>query len=762
MKKVLNLFTLLALFSACSTTSRLGEEDVLYTGVKKIEIVSADGGEVSGTAESAVRDALNVKPNNALYSPYLRTPLPTGLWAWNHLYTEKRRGIKAWLYQRLAKQPVLIADVQPDERMELVRDILDNQGYFGSSAGYELLPAKNPKKARLNYRVTVAEPWFYSQVVFPEVCCPVTERIERMKPRSLLAAGEQYNIDTLSAERIRITNRLREDGYYYFRPAYLEYLADTLQERHKVDMRMVLADGIPPAAMGAYRIGGVSVSLTNPLGGEPDSTEYNGIKIYYQRPLKLRPKILAGMLTVRPGELCRVSRIDGTLTNFSKLGVFRYVNMNVTPLDSLRGADSLDLQLVAAFDAPMDAEIEVDFTSKSNSYIGPGLTFGLRHRNFLRGGENFSVKLNAAYEWQTGNTGSQLNHSTINSYEVGLNASLMFPRMVAPKFIPRSSRFEAKTTYQLGGTLMNRPDFFTMFSANAGVTYDFQSDRASHHSLSPFKLTYNNLLRKTDAFSQQVDSLPYLRRSFENQLIPAMSYTYTYDRSFNRRRDRLVWQTTLTEAGHVVGGLQSLFGVDKPRKLFGMFYSQFVKATTELKYYKTIGRKHTLATRLMVGAAHASGELGTLPYNEQFYIGGANSIRAFTIRSLGPGSFRSDPEKNNGYFDQTGDFKLEANVEFRFNLLGGLYGAIFLDAGNIWLLEDAEGRPGGKLQGRQFFDEIALGTGAGLRYDLSFLVVRADLGVGIHAPYDTGKSGYYNIAKFKDGLGFHLAIGYPF
>ena len=167
-------------------------------------------------------------------------------------------------------------------------------------------------------------------------------------------------------------------------------------------------------------------------------------------------------------------------------------------------------------------------------------------------------------------------------------------------------------------------------------------------------------------------------------------------------------------------------------------------------------------SRLLVGAAHAYGNSAEVPYREQFYSGGANSVRAFTIRSIGPGSYRASEEDNFGYYDQTGTFKFENNWEYRFPILGYLHGAIFLDAGNVWLLKNDPEREGGKLTMKKFFDQLAVGTGLGLRFDMSMIVVRADLGIGIHAPYDTGKSGYYNIAKFKDGLAFHLAIGYPF
>lgn len=215
---------LMSVGAGCSTTKRLGKDDVLYTGVKKMEVASiADstaGGKVPGYIESAVKEPLSVKPNNPLYSPYVRTPLPVGLWAWNSFYTEKTTGFKAWLYSRLAKKPVLVSDVKPEQRMLMIHDILDNKGYFGSTAGYEIIPKKNPKKARINYRVGIPEPWTYSRVAFPEVTDRVTAMIDTMKGKTLLQVGDRYDIDTLTDERIRITRALRNESYYYFRPDY--------------------------------------------------------------------------------------------------------------------------------------------------------------------------------------------------------------------------------------------------------------------------------------------------------------------------------------------------------------------------------------------------------------------------------------------------------------------------------------------------------------------------------------------------------------
>lgn len=751
--------------TACSTTSRLTEDEVLYTGVKKISIESTTGEKIPGNVQDDVKEPLSVAPNNPLYSPYIRTPFPVGLWVYNHFYTEKEKGLRHWIFRKLAKTPVLVSAVQPELRTKMVNDILANHGYFGAASEYELLYRKNNKKAKISYQVQVPAPWTYNYVDYPAITNPATRMIDSLKTTSPLKPGAQYSIDTLNMERIRITNILRNNGYYYFRPEYLEYQADTTQQRLKVDMRMMLKKGIPPLALKPYTIGEVNIALQN-VTPQPltDTMRYNGITIAYHKPLKIRPRVLTRSLEVSPGETYTVAEQNATLTNLNKLGIFRYVNLNVTPLDSLNGANSLNIAIDAAFDTPLESEFEVDVSSKSNSFIGPGLIFGVSNKNIFHGGEIFSVRFNGNYEWQTGNKRQETSSTLLNSYEFGLNSSLSIPRLFAPRFIPRSTKYGARTTFQLGADLMNRPKFFNLMSFNFSAGYDFQTSPTSFHNLALVKLTYNNLLHTTESFDETMAENPAIALSFKDQFIPATSYTYTYDQSYGTtKRDRFIWQNSITVAGNLFSGVLGIFGEKTPKRIFGNTFSQFAKGTVEAKYYFGVGRHNTIATRLLVGAGYAYGNSEVMPYSEQFYIGGANSIRAFTIRSLGPGSYRPPKEDRNGYFDQTGDFKLEANVEFRFRMMGRLNGAVFLDAGNIWLLKDDPKRPGGELRLKGLLNEIALGTGVGLRYDISYLVLRADLGIGIHTPYkNPDKPGYYNIQRFKDGLGFHLAIGYPF
>ena len=349
-----------------------------------------------------------------------------------------------------------------------------------------------------------------------------------------------------------------------------------------------------------------------------------------------------------------------------------------------------------------------------------------------------------------------------NSYELGISGSLAFPRLLAPSWITRRRRVLNWTRISLAADVLNRPHYFRLAQFNLGYTYDWQHSRHVSNSLTLFKLTYTKLIHTTTDFDSIMNQNPAVALSFRSQYIPQMSYTYTYDREW-RHRHTLNFQLTLQEAGNAFWSVYQLCGKHGEKKLFGNPFSQFVKATAQVVYGRRItSRDIWLVSRLFVGAAHAYGNSSQVPYSEQFYIGGANSIRAFTVRSIGPGSYRPPQSMVNGYFDQTGTFKLEANAELRFPILGPLHGAVFVDAGNIWLLENDPQRPGGQLRGSTFWNDIALGTGVGLRFDISMLVIRADLGIGIHAPYKTSRSGYYNMESFGKSLAFHLAIGYPF
>ena len=274
------------------------------------------------------------------------------------------------------------------------------------------------------------------------------------------------------------------------------------------------------------------------------------------------------------------------------------------------------------------------------------------------------------------------------------------------------------------------------------------------------------MLRTSHEFDSTLNNNPAVALSFRNQFIPSMSYSYTFDRAATYRNpNRLFWQTSLTQAGNIISGVEYLTGrKGSGKKIFGNVYSQFLKLTSEIIKYRQVSDNSLVAMRFMGGIGYAYGNTKVMPYSEQFYIGGASSIRAFRIRSIGPGSYHPQTKSVTAYLDQTGDIKLEADIGYRFKIAGRMYGALFMDAGNVWLVRKEKERPGGEFRLKGLWKEIALGTGFGLRYDITYIVIRADLGVALHAPYDTGKTGYFNIRNygFKDGLVLNLAIGYPF
>lgn len=749
---------------SCSTTSRLGPDETLYTGVDKFEVIPTNKEKIPSGLMDDLRQAINCKPNNPLISPFSRTPFPIGLWVYNH-WSDSSKGLKGKLYRWLVKQPVLISDAKPEMRVRLMEQILDNNGYFGSTASYDIAYDKhNKKKARINYTVNVSAPYRIDSIIYlnrPEPLCGFIDSVARKSP--YLQKGEVFCVDSLESERIRIANSMRNRGYYYFRPEYIEFFADSLINPGNIAVKFELAPTMPSIAKLQYRTGNIYTTIlrqSSDYPGTPDTIATDRGDVIVMRPAKLRKNLIPSCVTFKEGKLFSVRDMDRTQTRLSRLGIFGSIQIQPVPADTTPGHALLDVYTMCQFDSPMEASIEVNATSKSNSYLGPGIILGLTNRNLFGGAERFSVQLNADYEWQTGHN----RGSVFNSYEFGINASLAFPRLLAPKFIPRSSRDLNWTTLSLGASLLNRPHFFKLAEFNGGITYEWRASRHAVNQFTPFKITYNKLLSTTHEFDSIMAQNPAVALSFQSQFIPQLSYTYTLDKFFERARiNGITFTATFTEAGNIFDGIYRLCGAKGTKKLFGTPFSQFVKGQVQLVYNRRLirGSDQWIVSRILLGAEHAYGNSSEVPYSEQFYIGGANSIRAFTVRSIGPGSYRAPASLRDGYFDQTGTFKFEFNTEYRFPIVSVLHGALFVDAGNIWLLKNDPLRPGGKLTGKNFFKDIALGTGAGLRVDIGMMVFRLDVGYGLHVPYYNDTSHYFNVA-FKKAFAVHLAIGYPF
>ncbi len=756
----------LFLLMSCVTTRKLGENEVLYIGVKDMKIITPEKVKLNSTQSTAASEPLSVKPNNPIYSPYYRSPFPLGLWVYNW-NIKKEKGLKWWLYRKLSKKPVLISDVQPELRLKIVENRMKDFGFYGTKLSYEVIPKRsNPKKAKISYRVELSQPFKYGNIGLWGWNSAMDSIVRLSMHFSELKSGDRYDVNLLNQERQRISECLRNRGYYFFQSDYIEFLVDTTSDNKVADVRIALKQGVPARALKPYKLQNVEVLLNgNDETKGKDSLTIDSVKIIYGLPMTLKPNVLMRAVRVRPGQLYSAVRQNRTQAKFVQLGVFKFANMTITVPDTAT-QQGLDMQISGEFALPIETEVEMDVSSKSNNLLGPGVIFSITNRNMFKRAETFSVKLTGSYEWQVGgNKNITGNSNLMNSYELGLNINLSVPRLLVPKLMQSKLDRHEQTHFQIGTDLMNRHNYFRMISFWGSATYDFNSSFRNYHSVVPFKLNYTYLLKTSQAFDSVTMRNPTVAKSFSNQFIPSMSYTYTYDRVASYRNpNRLFWQTSIMQAGNIIAGFQKLFGnKEKEGKTFlNNRYSQFIKFTTELIGYKSMDRNNQLAIRVMGGIGYAYGNSKVMPYSEQFYIGGANSIRAFQVRSIGAGSYHPIATKYS-YLDQTGDIKLEGNLEYRFTIYENFKGACFLDVGNVWLLRREEQRPGGEFSLKGLAKELALGSGFGLRYDFSFIVVRADLGIPLHAPYDTGKSGYYNINdKFWKGLVLNIAIGYPF
>ena len=779
------LYILIGVFllAACSTTKHLPEGEILYIGQRPTLVDNPQPTSVGETALEEVEAALAKAPNNSLLgSTSVRIPFPLGLWVYNG-FQKYKKGLGRWIFNRFAAEPVLLSGVNPDIRTQAATNLLHDYGYFQGKVTHQVLPhAKDSLKARVQYSVNMGRPYFIDTVDYRGFSPRTLAILKLSRRRSLLSPGEQFNVPDLDGERTRISNLLRNVGCYYFRPDYLTYQADTTLVPGRVSLRLVPVAGMPDVAEKPFRLGRKSFHLLGKNGEAPnDSLVYKDLTIYFHDKLRVRPNMVhrwmdyqnfrykrqvedsAGISRQRSARslysLYRQTRVQERLAN---VGIFKYTEIQYVPRDSALVNDTLDVHVIASLDKPYDAELDFNVKMKSNNQTGPGAAFTLTKNNVFGGGEKWNVELKGSYEWATGKNSS----SAMNSYELGVATSLIFPRVVFPRMGGNEYDFPATTTFRLYADQVNRARYYKLLAFGGNATYDFQPKPTSKHSFTPFRLTFNVLRDPTAEFQQLQEENPALYVSLRNQFIPAMEYTYTFDNSAGGRRRRPIWwQTTLTSAGNVTSLIYRALGQpfsEEGKELLGVPFAQFLKVNTELRYNHRIDRNNSLAARAAVGVIWSYGNATTAPYTEQFYVGGANSVRAFAARNIGPGGYPADDNDTYSFINHVGDIRFEANLEYRFRIISDLHGAVFLDAGNVWLMRRDPSRPGGEFRLKDFPKQIALGTGVGIRYDLDFLVFRLDWGIALHEPYDTGKSGYYNVRKFMDGTALHFAIGYPF
>ena len=749
------------MFASCSSTKNIPEDDQLFVGLTKIEYKNYEKNDHFVAVQEEVEAALATAPNGALFgSSYYRSPFPYGLWIWNS-FSKSRSVFSKWITKSFGKPPVLMSWVNPELRANVTRELLRSNGYFDSSVEYNVITQKNPKKAKIGYTVNLGRLYRIDSLRYVNFPQRADSLIRATIGETLIHPGDPFKVSTLDAERTRLSNVFRNNGYYYYQPGYASYLADTISVPDTVQLRLQYADSVPANVRRKWYIGKVNLELRKDYMEElSDSLEHRYFTVRFNgRKPPLRTRVILRDLKLRPRKLYSYDDYLQSANKITGTGLFSYVDFKYTPRDTTLRCDTLDLTLSCVFDKPYDFYVEANMVGKTSGKLGPGAVIGISRRNAFRGGEKLDININGSYEWQTGHNADG-SSSEMNSYEYGANVSLEIPRLLLP-FWSRVRWYNTPSTIlKASSSVINRSGYFKRHIVSGELTYNFQRTATSVHQFSPLILQYEYMTRMTSAFSDILEENPYLLVTMADQFVPKMRYTYTYSSPTNYRSP-IYWQVVVSEASNLLSLGYMMAGNkwnEKSKQLFKNPYAQFFKIETDFRKTWAVGDHCQLVGHVSAGFIWSYGNSVSAPYSEQFYVGGANSIRAFNVRSIGPGAYHTDSE-HASYMDQTGDIKLQANLEYRFRLFGNLYGATFLDAGNVWALRDDGYRTNSVFKVKNLLKETALGTGVGLRYDLEFFVLRLDWGVGLHVPY---KSGFYNISSFGDGQSLHFAIGYPF
>jgi outer membrane protein assembly factor BamA len=760
-KTFLKLIFAVLFINSCSNTRFLTGDQILYTGRNKVNIINKEQIDGLKTVSSVSQSATFLKPNGALLGNKRVLP-PVGLWSYNYLKPKGKGKFINWLYRTISREPILIAQVNPDLRCRNIESRLFNMGFFNLKAWAVVDTSnRNPRKAKISYFVETDNPFRINNISFAQPADAVDSIIYSGKDQSALKYGDLFNLETVKSETQKTVAKLSEQGYYFFKPACMQVVADTSVTPYRLDLLIGKRSDIPDYVYRKYFINNIKVNMTGTqvksltITTITDSIFHDGI---YLTGLGnyLKPEVITRSIVFRTGDLYSSAKHQLTIQRLNNNGVFRYVKMQFIVRDTLNQKMDLLIDLAPMKDVNLDLEGNIE--TKSTGFTGPRVAVTLAHANLKKGANKLQLKLDGGVEWQWGKIDSSFLGNI--SYNIGINSSFVFPRLVIPfSMIYQSDLIMSKTLINLGYEFTNKVQYYQMAAINMGWGYQWKRTNKISHQFYPVNLDLLNLLKTTSEFDEIISTNPYVKKSFEEDFIAGMKYDLIFDNTI-RKPIGFYAQLSLSTAGNLIEFLKINSSEERPYTLLGNIYSQFFKVSADFRFY-TNTVKQGFVFRLFTGTGYSYGNSTVMPYIEQFYSGGANSIRAFTARSLGPGNYQ--PEVINGLIDQTGDIKLEGNIEYRFPFSKTLNWAVFADIGNIWLLNEDVTRPGANFKFGTFSDQLAVGTGLGLRFDFGFFVMRTDFGFPLRTPYSTENGNWLTKTnQVFSGTIFNLAIGYPF
>ncbi|RKD13183.1 hypothetical protein BCY91_10175 [Pelobium manganitolerans] len=747
--------------SACSNTKYLPEGELLYVGAK----VKIEGDSVTRSEKSILKDelesVLRPRPNSSFLG------LRPKLWIYNITKTDKQKGLKHFLNTKFGQAPVYFSKVDLDYNVSLLENRLENRGYFKGRASADSTVKR--KRATAIYTVKPNFQYKIREVKFPTDSSKLGKAVAATQENTFFKAGEPYDLDKIKAERTRIDAKLKEQGFFYFGPDYLLVQVDSTVGTHQVDMIMKVKDQTPQQAKNVYTIDDIFVYPDYSLGD--DSVQRILDSAYHYKDLtivdpkrKFKPAIFDRALQFNKGDIYNRTDHNLSLNRLVNVGTFKFVKNEFNPSDSTNRA--LDAYYYLT---PLPKKsIRLELLGKTNSanYTGSEINLNWTNRNTFRGAEQLTITAFAGTETQVSG-----QNKGYNVLRFGGDASLTWPKFVTPFFKFKSvSAFTPKTVATLGFEYQNRAKLYSLNTFRGSFGYLWKESVRKEHNLKLTEITYAHATNVSDEYKKRADSIPSLNRVIENQLIFGPSYSFTYTTTAETQRKNTIYYKGQIDVAGTLAGLFKHGDVLRgdTARIFDVPFSQYVKMEHDFRDYFKLGAKSTIASRIIAGVGYPYANSSQLPFIKQFFIGGTNSLRGFRARSIGPGSFLEPANADSFLPDQSGDLKLELNAEYRYDFTSIFKGAVFVDAGNIWLMNKNPDKPGAEFS-NEFLSELAADAGAGLRLDLSFLILRLDLAFPIRKPYlPKGDRWVINDIRFgdkswrKENLVFNLAIGYPF
>ena len=770
------------LISGCTATKFLKEDESFYTGTK----INIDAqGDISGQGDlkEELQGFITPEPNPTFLG------MRPSVWFYYKAGTpKKKKGVRNFIKTKLGSPPVLLKDATPEQTARALEGQLNNEGYFNSEVAFEV--KTKHKKSTVIYNITLEQPFRIDTVHYIFLDSAHNQLLGKIREQTLIKKNQRYSLALLSAEQQRIEEVAQNEGFYFFDDRFLLFKADTTLGHRMVELDLTIERGMPERANHIYSVQDVVVYPSYELGNDSlsrtgDTTQV-GKYVYIDNLHNFRPHIITDVINITPDSIYRRIDHEYTLSHLMGLNTFKFVNIKYRPVHR----DSFGLR-ASVFLTPMlkkSLRLQVQGVSKSNNFVGPGLEFTFTNRNIFRGAEMFQLKLNGSYEMQV--RSKQTN--PLNAIELGVETSLSVPRFITPFNIRyRSAKYLPQSQVKLGYSFQQRLQYFTLNSFNVAAGYTWRETTLKTHELFPLDITFIKKSNTSAAFDSLVDQNPALKNSFQNQFILGARYSYTFNTQLSdnieekyavkrKKRHNFYFNGSIDISGNIPRAIQSIRfdGAEGPYSFFGQPYSQFIRPVVDFRYYFDLNKKSKIASRITTGVGYAFGNSKFMPYIKQFAVGGSNSLRAFPARSVGPGTYNYLALDNATFFiDQRGDIKIEGSVEYRFDIYRAVKGGLFVDAGNIWVINNDDPREGSEFDAKQFYKQIAAGTGFGLRFDFSFFVLRFDLAFPIRKTYVMDDSEEQPVNEFRwafndidftskfwrrNNLVFNIAIGYPF